>query len=315
VGACSGASEYGPGWLGALPQPARGARGKAFVDWQNDVTAADLGLAVREGFRSIEHIKRYTTTGMATDQGKTSNLNVLAMVADLTNQPVPQVGHTTFRMPYTPVTFGALAGAARDNLFPPIFGQLSPQGVPATGIVISATLATVLVMAQVAGGSGFSTIYNLIVSLSTMAAVVPYAFCALGLEWKARGHERRNDKGQVAIFFRERVHAGEAPRAESLLNQRLAALVADKVRNYPAEGRAKRAHHRINQAALGLGGHIVGNHRIDGNTEKRRIDERDEAHGPDAAQRGEQGHDPGLVANQNSFEYFHESVARSTQSL
>jgi amino acid transporter len=69
--------------------------------------------------------------------------------------------------------------AARDKLFPPIFGKLSPQGVPATGIVISAALATALVVAQVAGGSGFSTIYSLVVSLSTMAAVVPYAFCAL----------------------------------------------------------------------------------------------------------------------------------------
>jgi sarcosine oxidase subunit alpha len=94
--------------------------GKAFVDFQNDVTAKDIAIAAQEGFRSIEHVKRYTTTGMATDQGKTSNLNVLAMVADLTNQPVPQVGHTTFRMPYTPVTFGALAGVARDDLFEPV---------------------------------------------------------------------------------------------------------------------------------------------------------------------------------------------------
>ena len=63
------------GFSGALPQPGDGARAKAFVDFQNDVTAKDIKLATREGFRSIEHIKRYTTTGMATDQGKTSNLN------------------------------------------------------------------------------------------------------------------------------------------------------------------------------------------------------------------------------------------------
>lgn len=69
--------------------------------------------------------------------------------------------------------------AARDRLFPPVFGRLSPQGVPAIGIVISAMLATVLVLTQVAGPSGFSAFYNLIVGLSTMAAVVPYAFCAL----------------------------------------------------------------------------------------------------------------------------------------
>src|SRR5262249_22469408 len=65
---------------GVLP-PAAGARGRAFVDWQNDVTTKDLALATREGFRSIEHVKRYTTTGMATDQGKTSNLNALAFVS------------------------------------------------------------------------------------------------------------------------------------------------------------------------------------------------------------------------------------------
>jgi basic amino acid/polyamine antiporter, APA family len=69
--------------------------------------------------------------------------------------------------------------AARDRLFPPLFGRLSPQGVPAIGIVISAMLATVLVLTQVAGPPGFSAFYNLIVGLSTMAAVVPYAFCAL----------------------------------------------------------------------------------------------------------------------------------------
>ena len=69
--------------------------------------------------------------------------------------------------------------AARDRLFPPLFGRLSPRGVPAIGIVISAMLATVLVLTQVAGPPGFSAFYNLMVGLSTMAAVVPYAFCAL----------------------------------------------------------------------------------------------------------------------------------------
>ena len=107
------------GVLGALPHD-RGARAKAFVDWQNDVTTNDLKLAVREGFQSIEHVKRYTTTGMATDQGKTSNLNALAVVAATLDRPIPQVGLTTFRMPYTPVTFGALAGLARGDLFEPV---------------------------------------------------------------------------------------------------------------------------------------------------------------------------------------------------
>ncbi len=120
VGACNGVSDSGPGWLGALPQPAHGAKGKAFVDWQNDVTAADIGLAVREGFRSIEHIKRYTTTGMATDQGKTSNLNALAIASQRLKLAIPQVGLTTFRMPYLPVSFGVLAGYARGELFAPV---------------------------------------------------------------------------------------------------------------------------------------------------------------------------------------------------
>jgi sarcosine oxidase subunit alpha len=108
------------GWIGALPQPAGPAAGKAFVDWQNDVTAADLGLAVREGFRSIEHIKRYTTTGMATDQGKTSNLNALAIAAQQLGRAIPEVGLTTFRLPYHPVGFGGLAGYARGDFFAPV---------------------------------------------------------------------------------------------------------------------------------------------------------------------------------------------------
>ncbi len=118
--AVSDDTSAGGGWLGTLPQAARPRGGKAFVDWQNDVTAADLGLAVREGFRSIEHIKRYTTTGMATDQGKTSNLNALAIAARQLGRTIPEVGLTTFRMPYLPVGFGGLAGYARGELFAPL---------------------------------------------------------------------------------------------------------------------------------------------------------------------------------------------------
>ena len=110
----------GAGILGALPQPAGARAGKAFVDWQNDVTSRDLTLAAREGFRSIEHVKRYTTTGMATDQGKTSNINALAIVARELDKAMPQVGLTTFRMPYTPVSFGSFAGFARGELFDPV---------------------------------------------------------------------------------------------------------------------------------------------------------------------------------------------------
>ncbi len=109
------------GWsgevFGALPTDRNEARIKAFVDFQNDVTAKDINLAVREGFKSIEHIKRYTTTGMATDQGKTSNLNGLQIASNALTRPVEQVGLTTFRPPYTPTTFGALAGAHCGDTF------------------------------------------------------------------------------------------------------------------------------------------------------------------------------------------------------
>ena len=98
----------------------------AFVDLQNDVTTKDLAVATSEGFVAIEHVKRYTTTGMATDQGKTSNLNALATVAELTGQPVTAIGLTTFRPPFTPVTFGSFAGAARGALFAPV--RLPPIG-------------------------------------------------------------------------------------------------------------------------------------------------------------------------------------------
>ena len=95
-------------------------RAKAFVDFQNDVCAKDVTLAVQEGMRSIEHIKRYTTTGMATDQGKLANMNALMIAADALRKPVPSVGLTTFRPPYTPVSFGAFAGPARGQMFDPI---------------------------------------------------------------------------------------------------------------------------------------------------------------------------------------------------
>jgi sarcosine oxidase subunit alpha len=92
----------------------------AFVDFQNDVTAKDRRAAARESFHSIEHVKRYTTTGMATDQDKTSNMNALRIVSDVLQRSIPDVGHTTFRAPYTPVTFGAFAGNARGMLFEPV---------------------------------------------------------------------------------------------------------------------------------------------------------------------------------------------------
>jgi sarcosine oxidase subunit alpha len=90
--------------------PAMRKSDKRFVDWQNDVTTADIALAAREGYRSVEHLKRYTTLGMGTDQGKTSNIVGLALLAEQLGITIPQLGTTTFRPPYTPVTLGAVAG-------------------------------------------------------------------------------------------------------------------------------------------------------------------------------------------------------------
>ena len=108
-------------WMWAVPgaKPI-GQGGKHFHDFQNDVTAADLQLAVREGYRSIEHVKRYTTTGMGTDQGKTGNVNAIGIVAEALGRDLPDVGVTTFRPPYTPVTFGVFAGRDVDDLLDPV---------------------------------------------------------------------------------------------------------------------------------------------------------------------------------------------------
>jgi methylglutamate dehydrogenase subunit C len=117
--------------IGAQPQPRVDDEGlavgafwhlggsKAFVDFQNDVTADDVALSAREGFRSVEHLKRYTTLGMATDQGKLANVNGLAIMAALTEQAIGAVGTTSYRPPHQPVAIGALAGHHRGKAFRP----------------------------------------------------------------------------------------------------------------------------------------------------------------------------------------------------
>ena len=94
-------------WCMPLP---KNENPKRFVDFQNDVSVSDIEIALREGYRSIEHVKRYTTLGMATDQGRTSNLNGLQLVSNIENKIVPEVGHTTFRPPFTPITIGTIVG-------------------------------------------------------------------------------------------------------------------------------------------------------------------------------------------------------------
>ncbi len=104
------ASTAPPSSLPLWSVPRRSKSDKSFVDLQNDVTVNDIALAARENYQSIEHLKRYTTLGMGTDQGKTSNVIGLALMAQLLDVPIPKVGTTTFRPPYTPVTLGAIPG-------------------------------------------------------------------------------------------------------------------------------------------------------------------------------------------------------------
>jgi sarcosine oxidase, subunit alpha len=92
---------------------------RAFIDLQDDVTTKDLGLAVKEGYRSVELAKRYTTAGMGTDQGKVANMNAFAFLALVRGESIPAIGTTTFRQPYKPVTFAALAGQYVGDLFAP----------------------------------------------------------------------------------------------------------------------------------------------------------------------------------------------------
>ena len=98
---------------------------RAWLDFQNDVTVKDVKLAHQENFTAVEHLKRYTTLGMATDQGKTSNVGALAVMAELTDKSIPETGTTIFRPPYTPVSMGALAGRSVGKEFHPT--RLTPS--------------------------------------------------------------------------------------------------------------------------------------------------------------------------------------------
>ena len=112
-----------------------GTRRRAWVDFQNDVTAKDLQLALREGFQSVEHLKRYTTTGMATDQGRTSNVNALAIAAQQLGVGIPEIGLTTFRAPFTPATFAGFAAYGRGALFDPVRRTPMHEDAVAAGAV------------------------------------------------------------------------------------------------------------------------------------------------------------------------------------
>ena len=110
-------SEMRPLWILPCDHPIGRGPKKHFHELHNDSTIGDIALAEREGFVSLEHLKRYTTTGMGTDQGKTSNVNALSVMAALRNKSINDVGTTTFRPPFTPLTFGAIVGQNRRELF------------------------------------------------------------------------------------------------------------------------------------------------------------------------------------------------------
>ncbi|WP_386627624.1 sarcosine oxidase subunit alpha family protein [Sulfitobacter geojensis] len=112
-------SPMAPVWM--MPQGASAKlREKTWLDYQNDVKVSDVRLAAQEGFVSVEHAKRYTTLGMATDQGKLSNINGLATLAGALDKDIPSVGTTTFRPPYHPISLASIAGEAKDHVFQPI---------------------------------------------------------------------------------------------------------------------------------------------------------------------------------------------------
>ena len=122
--ACAGDLEQAeaamlPVWI--MPAGAtRKMRFKMWLDFQNDVKVSDVQLAAQEGYESVEHTKRYTTLGMATDQGKVSNINGLAVLSGALNRPIPATGTTTFRPPYTPLTLATIAADARGDAFQPL---------------------------------------------------------------------------------------------------------------------------------------------------------------------------------------------------
>lgn len=125
VGACAGILDVGCVPADNRPTPSAFSAlgktpGKIFVDLQNDVAASDVALAALENFRSVEHLKRYTTMGMATDQGKTSNVNAIVLMGALTQRTPPQVGTTKFRPPFKPVTINTLAGGRKGQRIKPL---------------------------------------------------------------------------------------------------------------------------------------------------------------------------------------------------
>ncbi len=187
----------------------------AFIDFQNDVTAADVDLAWREGYRSVEHLKRYTTLGMGTDQGKTSNMAALARLAASGDVAIPDAGLTRFRPPYTPLTLAALAGpdagghaapsrrlalaeahAAQGAIWQPLGLWHRPRAYPRDGETIgAAALREARAVRAHAGIADVSTLAKFIVSGPDAAALLAVV-CATGVKLAV-------GRGRYTIMLRE----------------------------------------------------------------------------------------------------------------
>ena len=188
----------------------------SFIDFQNDVTAADVDLAYAEGYRSVEHLKRYTTLGMGTDQGKTSNMAALARLAGAAGVDIPTAGLTRFRPPYTPLTLGALAGPdggghaapsrrlalydrheALNPLWQPLGLWHRPRAYPRTGETLhDAAMREARAVRTTAGIVDVSTLAKFAVSGPDAAALLEIV-CATGVAKLALG------RGRYTFMLRE----------------------------------------------------------------------------------------------------------------
>ena len=189
---------------------------QSFIDFQNDVTLADVDLAWAEGYRSVEHLKRYTTLGMATDQGKLSNMAALGRLAEKQGVSIPDAGLTTFRPPYTPVTMGLLAGAgakdagahvrrlalydvhaAKDPIWQPLGYWFRPRAYPVGGEVLArAALREARAVRNNVGMTDVSTLAKFEVSGPDAAALLEI-ICATSVSKLAVG------RGRYTFMLRE----------------------------------------------------------------------------------------------------------------
>ena len=189
---------------------------KSFIDFQNDVTLADVDLAWAEGYRSVEHLKRYTTLGMATDQGKLSNMAALGRLAEKQGVAIPEAGLTTFRPPYTPVTMGLLAGAgakdggahvrrlalydvhaAKNPIWQPLGYWFRPRAYPVdTETLAQAALREARTVRTAVGMTDVSTLAKFEVSGPDAAAVLEI-ICATSVAKLAVG------RGRYTFMLRE----------------------------------------------------------------------------------------------------------------